>query len=68
MARTEDDIKLIMKELKEMIRKYLEYIKEHMLDVDSILTEEEEALVLRAEKEYEEGKSVRLDDVKRDLL
>jgi len=67
MARTEDDIKLIMKELKE-IRKYLEYIKEHMLDVDSILTEEEEALVLRAEKEYEEGKSVRLDDVKRDLL
>ncbi len=67
MARTEDDIKLIMKELKE-IRKDLEYIKEHMLDVDSILTEEEEALVLRAEKEYEEGKSVRLDDVKRDLL
>ncbi|RLF70149.1 MAG: hypothetical protein DRN40_05275 [Thermoplasmata archaeon] len=67
MARTEDDIKLIMKELKE-IRKDLEYIKEHMLDVDRILTEEEEALVLRAEKEYEEGKSVRLDDVKRDLL
>ncbi|MGD9626661.1 MAG: hypothetical protein AB7U40_03660 [Methanobacteriales archaeon] len=53
MSKT-GDIK-IMKELKK-IKRDLKYIKEHMVDVDTILTADEEALLSMAKKEYDEGK------------
>ncbi len=67
MSKTEDNIKIIMKELKK-IKKDLKYIKEHMVDVDTILTADEEALLSTAKKEYDEGKTVHLEDIKRDLM
>jgi len=54
MSKTGDDIKIIMKELKK-IKRNLKYIKEHMVDVDTILTADEEALLSIAKKEYDEG-------------
>ena len=62
----EDDVTLILKELRE-IRKELAYIKEHMLDKDSILTTEESEFLKEAEKEFVEGKTIKLVDLKREL-
>ena len=67
MAGTEEDVGMILKELTE-IKKELKYIKEHMIDIDSILTSDEEYLLNIAKREYNEGKTIRLDDAKRDLL
>ena len=61
-----DDVAMILKELRE-IRKELEYIKSHMLDRDSILTDEELVFLKEAEKEFEEGKTIKLEDLKREL-
>jgi predicted transcriptional regulator len=57
-----DDVAMILKELRE-IRKELEYIKSHMLDIDSILTTEEIAILKEAEKEFKEGKAIKSNDV-----
>lgn len=57
---------MILKELRE-IRKELEYIKSHMLDRDSILTDEEVVFLKEAEKEFEEGKTIKLEDLKREI-
>ena len=51
----------IWEELKA-IREELEYIKAHMVDADTILTPDEEAL-----KEFDTGKVTRLDEFKREL-
>ncbi|WP_287583926.1 hypothetical protein [Candidatus Borrarchaeum sp.] len=61
-----DDVAMILKELRE-IRKELEYIKSHMLDRDSILTDEEVVFLKEAEKEFEEGKTIKLEDLKREI-
>ena len=61
-----DDVAMILKELRE-IRKELEYIKSHMLDRDSILTDEELVFLKEAEKEFEEGKTIKLEDLKREI-
>jgi len=50
------------------IRKELEYIRKHMVDVDMILTAEEERILERGLKEYKEGKTRSLDDVVRDRV
>lgn len=47
--------KKIMEELKA-IRRDLDFIKEHMVDRDTILTSEEEAM-----KELKEGKATKLE-------
>ena len=61
-----DDVAMILKELRE-IRKELEYIRSHMLDIDSILTTEEVAILKEAEREFKEGKAIKFDDLKREL-
>ena len=53
-----------MKELKE-IRKEIEYIKEHMIDADFILSVEEEKILEESMQEFEEGKAIKLEDFKR---
>jgi len=51
----------IVKELKE-IKKEIEYIKEHMIDSDFILSVEEEKILEESIKEFEEGKAIKLED------
>ena len=51
----------LVDELKA-IREDLDYIKEHMVDVDTVLTPEEKARFEMSLKEYKEGKSIRLED------
>ena len=54
-----------MQELK-MIREELQYIKEHMVDVDMVLTLEEHNDIDECMKEFRDGKTVKLEDFKRD--
>ncbi|HUV03386.1 MAG TPA: hypothetical protein VMW67_08155 [Desulfobacteria bacterium] len=51
----------IWEELKA-IREELEYIKAHMVDADTILTPDEEALLEAALTEFEAGKATKLKD------
>lgn len=60
------EVDQILQELKG-IRKDLRYIKEHMVDVDMIITPKEEARIEQALKEYKEGKTTSLKDVKLEL-
>ena len=53
--------KEIIEELK-MIRRDLEYIKKHMIDVDTILTIDEERRLEESIEEYKEGKTIKLED------
>ena len=57
--------KELIKELKA-IRKDLAYIKEDMVDIDTILTPEEEKILEEGIKEFKEGKAINLEDLKRD--
>ena len=43
----------------------LDYIKEHMVDADTILTKDEEAVMEKGLKEYKEGKTLSLDEFKK---
>ncbi len=54
--------KEIIKELKA-IRKELTYIKEHMVDMDAILTPEEERILDEGIKEFKEGKAIKIQDL-----
>jgi uncharacterized membrane protein YgcG len=56
----------IWEELKA-IREELEYIKAHMVDADTILTPDEEALLEEALKELEAGKATKLDEFEHEL-
>jgi len=56
--------KEIVGELKA-IRQELVYIKEHMVDADSILTSEEQARLDESIKSHREGRSVKLQDFRR---
>ena len=55
----------IMEELR-MIKKDLDYIKEHMLNIDTILTPEEEIELNESLRELEEGKTYSFDTIKKD--
>jgi hypothetical protein len=57
--------KELIKELKA-IREDLAYIKEHMVDIDIILTPEEEKILEEGIKEFKEGKAIKLEDLERD--
>lgn len=52
--------KKIIEELKA-IRRDLDFIKEHMVDIDTILTSEEEKILEEAMKEFREGKATKLE-------
>ncbi len=56
----------IIAELK-MIRKDLDYIKEHMIDIDSLLTKEESKQLDESIKEFKEGKTTTLEEFKKEL-
>ena len=56
----------ILAELKE-IKKDLNYIKEHMVDSDTILTPEEKKRLDESLKDFREGKTVSLEDFEKDL-
>lgn len=65
MAKARVEVDLILKEIRE-IKRELVYIKEHMVDVDTILTDEEVMMLKEAEKEFEQGRTTRLDDLKKE--
>lgn len=56
----------LAQELEE-IKSDLQYIKEHMIDVDLILTEEERGLLGKAREEYSKGKTISLKELEREL-
>jgi len=55
---------LILKEIGEL-KKEIAYIKEHMIDRDRLLTDEEIIMLKEAEKEFVEGKTIKLEDIER---
>lgn len=61
----EDDISRIRNRL-ERIETDLSYIRDHMVDVDTILTPEEKIEHERSMREYIEGKSRTLEDLERE--
>ena len=58
-SRIEDELK--------MIRKDLDYIKEHMVDVDSFLTDNETKELEESLERFKKGKATRLDDFEKEL-
>lgn len=58
--------KRIMRKLEEL-QAEVEYIKEHMVDVDILLTPEEELVVEEALEAYRTGNTVSLEELKREL-
>jgi len=56
----------VMKELKS-IREDLDYIKEHMIEADSILSDEDHESLEKYKKEKEEGKLVSHKELKKSL-
>jgi uncharacterized coiled-coil DUF342 family protein len=59
--------KAIATELRA-IRKELEYIRRHMVDVDMVLTPVEAKRLESAIKEFKEGKTSTLDEIERDRV
>ena len=59
-------VKQMTEELKA-IRTDLDFIKEHMVDVDTILTPEEEERLDEAIEEHKSGKAVSLEDFEKEL-
>ena len=50
---------------RNLLREDLRYIKEHMTDIDMILTAKEEIILEEAMGEFERGDTVKLEDLKR---
>jgi hypothetical protein len=58
------NVALILNEIRE-IKEEIAYIKEHILDMDRILTDEEIIMLKEAEKEFEDGKTIKIEDIER---
>ena len=58
-----ESIKIILDKL-EGIEQELHFIKKHMVDVDTILTPEEEERLNLSLEEYKEGKTISLERLK----
>jgi len=65
MAETINMEKVYMEILA--LRKEVQFIKTHMFDPDTIMTTEEEERFERAMKEYKKGKTISLEDLKKEL-
>ncbi len=61
-----NETKLILQKL-EKIEKNVEQIREHMVDSDAILTEEDYEALLEYRKEKAEGRLVSHDELKKEL-
>jgi len=61
-----DNTKQILLKLDE-IKSELDYIKEHMIDMDTILTPEEEERLDESLKDLKEGKTTSLEDFEREM-
>ncbi|MEK6903667.1 MAG: hypothetical protein AABW64_03410 [Nanoarchaeota archaeon] len=61
-----NETKLILQKL-EKIEKNVEQIKEHMIDADAIMTEEDYEALLEYRREKSEGKLVSHDELKKEL-
>ena len=57
---------LIIQKL-EKIEKQVEDIREHMVDIDTILDQEDFQAIEEAEKEFREGKTISLEQLKKEL-
>ena len=58
------EIKQILKKL-DTLQSDLDYIKEHMVDADTTLTKDEENILEKGLKEYREGKTLSLEEFKK---
>jgi len=58
------EIQILIEKL-DTIKLELDYIKEHMVDVDTVLTPEEGIILEKGIKEYKEGKTISLEDFKK---
>lgn len=56
----------IHKDLKFLKNEVVE-IKEHMIDVDSIISKDEELLLKKARVEHEKGKTISLKELEKEL-
>ena len=51
----------------DAIKSELDYIKEHMVDTDSILTEEDKKDLNKAREEYKKGETTSLEELEKEL-
>lgn len=58
--------KKVIEELRA-IRKDIEFIKKHMIDIDMILTRKEEKILEESIREYEKGKTTKLEDLEKEM-
>ena len=58
----EANVTLILREIRE-IKKELAYINEHMVDVDRLLTDKEIIMLKEVEKEFDEKKTINLEEI-----
>ena len=56
----------ILKKL-DVIKSELDFIKEHMVDVDTILTHEEETRLEESLKDLKEGKTISLENFEKEM-
>ena len=61
-----NETKLILEELKG-IKEELGYIKEHMVDIDTILDEDDKQAIEQAEKEFIAEKTISLEQLKKKI-
>lgn len=59
-------LETVYKELKT-VKKDVRFIKEHMIDPDTVLTPEEEKRFEESMKEYQDGKAVSLEDFEKEM-
>jgi len=60
------ETKMIMDKLNE-IKSELDFIKKHVVDEDKVLTEDDIKSLEEARKEFKEGKTTSLENLKKEL-
>jgi hypothetical protein len=63
MKQTQVSMKQVFDELQSL-KKDVNFIKKHMIDVDMILTEDDKKSMKEAEEEYAKGETTSLEDIK----